>query len=74
MKNIDITRVYAGTSVLPCAASVATTLEVRGAAAREVSALATRATGTWDDAINGMKRAGFAPTHTQGSPAWSPPL
>ena len=79
MKNIDIKSVYGDVSVLPCAASAAQALEARGAAAREVSAVAvaTRTTGatrTWDDAINGMKRAAFAPTHIQGSPAWSPPL
>lgn len=62
-----------GIAVLPCAASAAATLEVRGAAAREAS-VRIAATRSWDDATSGMKRTAFAPTHPQGSPAWSPPL
>lgn len=62
-----------GIAVVPCAASAVATLEVRGAAVREVTGAAT-ANRTWIDATRGMKRTGFAPAHTQGSPAWSPPL
>ena len=56
-----------------CAVSAAATLEVRGAATREATVAAT-AIRAWDDATRGMKPAGFAPAHTQGSLAWSPPL
>ena len=73
METTINTSVYGGITVLPCAASAAATLEVRGAAVREAS-VARAAIRTWDDATTGMKRAGFAPNHAQGSPAWSPPL
>ncbi|GAB4011820.1 hypothetical protein [Nocardioides ultimimeridianus] len=61
-----------GIAVVPCAASAIATLEVRGAAARELTGAVTA--NRWFDATRGMKRDGFAPAHTQGSPAWSPPL
>lgn len=62
METTINTSVYAGDfAVLPCAASA--------------TSYAVAAVRTWnDDATRGMKRDGFAPAHTQGSPTWSPPL
>ena len=73
METMTNTSVYVdGNTVIPCAAFAAATLEVRGAAARELS-VATTPVRAWDDATRGMKGA-FAPAHTQGSHTWSPPL
>lgn len=61
-------------AMLPCATSASATLEVRGAAARVLDDVRTAAIARTWVATNGVKRAAFAPTHAQGSPAWSPTL
>ena len=73
METIMNTSVHAdGIAVVPCAISAVATLEVRGAAARDLTGAVTA--NRWFDATRGAKRTGFAPAPTQGSPAWSPPL
>jgi hypothetical protein len=75
MENPIYTNVYVdGIAGLSCATSASATLEVRGAAVRDLSAIAAVATRDWAATTTGMKRAGFAPTHAQGSLSWSPPL